>query len=135
MESEEDLSIQNSIRDTWSLIDYDYYANVVKLNLAVLCNIAGAPPPPSSPIITPMADPGTYLLSWTPSSGAAGYAISFRPIDSDEYPPFHFVEANQTSNAILTGLDPSLTYAVSMAAISNNGRLSYFSPETIITPD
>jgi hypothetical protein len=132
MESEEDLSIQNSVLDTWSLIDYDYFANVVKLNLAVACNIIGAPPPPPPPIITPMADPGTYLLSWMPSSGADGYAVSFRPIDSPNYPPFHFVEANPTSNAILTGLDPSLTYAVSMAAISSNGRLSYFSPETII---
>lgn len=132
MESEEDLSIQNSIRDTWSLIDYDYFASVVKLNLAAICNMVGAPRPPSSPIISPMADPGTYLLSWSPSPGAAGYAVSFRPIDSAEYPPFHFVEANPTSSAILTGLDPGLTYAVSMAAISNNGRLSYFSPETML---
>ncbi len=134
MESEEDLSIQNSIRDTWSLIDYNYFANIVKLNLAVLCNVAGAPPPPPIPIISPMADPGTFLLNWSPSPDAAGYAISFRPVGSDDYPPFQFVGADQTGSVVLSGLDPGITYAVSISAIGNSGRFSYFSPEALTVP-
>lgn len=129
IESEEDLDIQNSTRDTWSLIDYDYFANVVKLNLSVLCNMIGAPPPPPTPIIAPMADPGSFLLSWIPSPEAAGYAVSFRPLGSGEYPPFRFISANQTSNVVLSGFDPNTTYAISIAAVGDNGRLGYFSPE------
>ena len=131
MESEEDLSIQNSTRDTWSLIDYSYFANVVKLNLAVLCNIAGAPPPPPVPIISPRADPGTFLLSWTPSPEAAGYAISFRPVGSSDYPPFRYVGADRTGNVVLDGFDPDTTYAASVSAIGKSGRYSYFSPEAM----
>lgn len=134
MESEEDLDIQNSTLDTWSLIDYDYFAKLVKLNLAVLCNMIGAPPPPPTPIISPMADPGSFLLSWVPSLDAAGYAVSFRPVGSGDYPPFRFIKANQTSNVVLTGFEPDTTYAISIAAVGNNGRLGYFSPEVITDP-
>jgi hypothetical protein len=34
----------------------------------------------------------------------------------------------------LTGFDPNTTYAVSLAALDGNGRVSLFSPETIVTP-
>jgi hypothetical protein len=135
IESEEDLTIQNSARDTWSLIDYDYFAQIVQLNLSVLCNMIGAPPPPPAPLVAPMADPGAFILSWQAEPEAGGYAISFRPLNSDDYPPFRFVSANQTGNVVLTGLDPDTTYAVSIAAIGSNGRLGAFSPELIVGPD
>jgi hypothetical protein len=135
IESEEDLDIQNSTRDTWSLIDYEYFSKIVKLNLATLCNMIGAPPPPPQPIVVEMADPGSFMLNWTASPEAEGYAVLFRPLGSENYPPFRFVKANQTSNIVLTGLDPDVTYAISIAAISGNGRLGYFSPEFIIGSD
>lgn len=135
IESEEDLDIQNSTRDTWELIDYDYFAQIVKLNLSVLCNMIGAPPPPPTPLVVKMADPSAFMLSWTATPEAEGYAIAFRPIGSEDYPPFRFVNASQTSNVVLTGLDPEMTYAVSVAAIDGNGRLGYFSPEMIVNPD
>lgn len=134
IESEEDPSIQNSARDTWSLIDYDYFAQIVQLNLAVLCNMIGAPPPPPAPLVAPMADPGAFILSWQAEPQAGGYAVSFRPLNSDDYPPFRFVSANQTGNVVLTGLDPATTYAVSIAAIGSNGRLGAFSSELIVGP-
>ncbi len=135
IESEEDLSIQNSVRDTWSLIDYDYLAKVVKLNLAVLCNMIGAPPPPPQPLVAKMADPGSFILSWVASPQAAGYAVSLRPLNSEGYPPFRFVKANQTSNVVLTGFDGDTIYAISVAAVGGDNRLGYFSPELIINPD
>lgn len=63
IESEEDLSIQNSRRDTWSLIDYDYFRKIVQLNLVTLTNIAGTPPPPSPPTVAAMSDSGRYLIT------------------------------------------------------------------------
>lgn len=132
IESEEDLDIQNSILDRWDLIDYDYLEQVVQLNLAVFCNMAGGPPPPAPPIIAPMAQAGSYVMNWDFAPEAAGYAISFRPIGSDGYPPFRFVSADETGNVVLTGLDPEITYAVSLAAVDIGGRLGYFSPEVMI---
>ena len=135
IESEEDLSIQNSARDIWSLIDYDYFAQIVQLNLSVLCNMIGAPPPPPAPLVAEMANPGSFILSWQAEPEAQGYAVSFRPLNSDDYPPFRFIGTAQTGNVVLTGFDPILTYAVSIAAIGSSGRLGSFSPEIIVGPD
>ena len=58
MESEEDPDLLNSMRDTWSLIDYAYHQKIVQLNIAFLANAAGAPPPPVQPTIVSLAEPG-----------------------------------------------------------------------------
>lgn len=133
-ESQEDPNRQHNARDTWDGIDFDYLRQVVQLNLSVLANMAGAPPPPPSPIIAPMSAPGDYILSWNPDSLAAGYAISFRPQGATSYPPFRLVSRQQAGNVAITGLDPATTYYVSIAALDENGRLSLFSPETAIGP-
>jgi hypothetical protein len=132
MESEEDYDLVNSILDTWSLIDYSYHQKAVQLNVAVVANAAGAPPPPVSPTIVPMADPGAYLLTWPVDPSAAGYAISFRPINSASFAPFRYVRANMAGNVVLTGFDPTETYAASIAALDENGRLGIFTPEVIV---
>ncbi len=134
MESEEDPDLVNSILDTWSLIDYSYLQKAVQTNIAVIANAAGAPPPPVVPTIVPMADPGTYLLTWPVDPRAAGYAISFRPVNSSSYAPFRFVRAHMAGNVVLTGYDPSVTYAVSIAGLDANGRLGIFTPEIIVGP-
>jgi hypothetical protein len=81
-----------------------------------------------------MADPGAYLLTWPVEPDVAGYAISFRPIDSTLYAPFRFVRANMAGNVVLTGFDPSNTYAVSIAALGENGSLGLFTPEIVVGP-
>ena len=128
IESEEDPDLINSLLDTWSLIDYNYHQKVVQLNVAVIANAAGAPAPPLTPTIVPMADPGAYLLNWPVEEGVAGYAISFRPLNSTQYVPFRFVRAEMAGNVVLTGFDPAMTYDVSIAALDENGRLGIFSP-------
>jgi hypothetical protein len=79
-----------------------------------------------------MADPGGIILSWNPDPLAAGYAISFRPLGAEDYPPFRFVSGNQAGNVAITGLDTSIPYAVSIAAISPSGLIGKFSPEIIL---
>jgi hypothetical protein len=81
-----------------------------------------------------MADPGAYILTWAPDPQAAGYAISFRPVGSIDFAPFFYVSAGQAGNVALTGLDPQISYAVSLAAIDSGGRISGFSPEIIAGP-
>ena len=133
-ESEEDRDRQHSGLDTTDQIDFDYLRQVAKLNLAVVANLIGAPPPPPIPTIAPMAEPGAYIISWLPDPLAAGYAFSFRPAGLDELPPFRYVSAGEAGNVALTGLDGQTTYAVSLAAIDGRGRISLFSPEVIIGP-
>lgn len=131
-ESVEDPDLLNSPRDVWDQIDYGFLQNVTQLNVAVVANAIGAPSMPTPPTIAPMANPGSFILTWVPDPQAAGYALSFRPSDSPDYAPFRFVNANQAGNIVLTGFDPTVTYATSMAALSQTGRISLFSPETLL---
>lgn len=134
IESEEDLSIQNSRRDTWSLIDYDYFRKIVQLNLVALTNMACAPPPPV-PIVAPMSDPGSFLVTWTTDPGADGYAILVRPLGMERFPPFRFVSSAQAGNVVLSGFDSQTSYGISIAALNERGCLGIFSsPEIIIEP-
>ncbi len=133
-ESEEDPSLLNSVKDSWELIDYAYLQQVTQANVAVVANAIGAPAMPAPPTIAPMADPGSYILTWPPDPTAAGYIISFRPVEAAEFVPFRFVGINQAGNVALTGYDPNVTYAVSLAALAENGRISLFSPERLVGP-
>jgi hypothetical protein len=134
-ESIEDPDLVNSVHDTWSLIDYSYLEQVVRLNVAVTANMLGAPPRPQAPVVQTTEALGTYQLSWPVAEEAAGYAISFRPIEEPSHQAFHFVKAEQAGNVALTGMDPEVNYSVSVSALDENGRLSYFSPEIIVGPD
>jgi len=134
IESVEDLKIQNSTRDTWSLIDYNYFRQIVQLNLATLANMACAPSPAA--IAEPLAEPGTFKIAWVPEQGVAGYAISVRPLGVERFEPFHFVSAEQAGNIVLSGYESDTGYAISIAALNTRGCLGAFSsPEIIIQPD
>ncbi len=131
IESEENRDHQHNGLDTSEKLDYNYLRQVVQMNVAVAANIAGAPARPAAPTVMPTGEPGNFSITWAPDTTAAGYAISFRPVNVDAYPPFRFVNGRQAGNVVLTGLDPSTTYAVSIAALDGNGRISLFSPEVI----
>jgi hypothetical protein len=82
-----------------------------------------------------MADAGSYIITWPPDPRAAAYAISFRPVGVPEFTaPFHYVSGPDAGNVALTGLDPIVTYAVSLAALDNGGKISAFSAEVIVGP-
>lgn len=133
-EMNEDSTVQHTSRDTFERLNYDYMAQITRLNLVALANLAGAPPRPAPPTLAPMADPGAYLLAWEKDDAAAGYVLSFRRPGIMHYEAFYYVTAEQAGNIALNGLDPQATYAFSMAALSPTGRLSGFSPETILGP-
>ncbi len=133
-EAVEDFNSQHNAFDTPEKIDYAYLRQVTQLNLVTVANIIGAPPPPTTLTVAPMANAGSYLLTWVRDGQAVGYAISLRPLGSADYAPFHFVSASQAGNVALTGLDPAATYAVSMAAVGVDGRIGLFSPEILVSP-
>ena len=131
-ESEEDPDVQHTVRDTADRLDYDYLAQVTALNVAVLANMAGGPPPPRSPAVASMAEEGAYLLSWMPDGRAAGYAIIFRPIAGGES-VIRLLSGGEVGNVAITGMDPSFSYGISLAPIDEEGRVGRFSEE-VVTP-
>ncbi len=131
-ESQEDPNLQHNSADVSSTLDFNYLRQVTQLAVAVAATAAGAPTRPSAPTIAAMSEPGAYLISWLPDPNAAGYAISFRPVNSETYPTFSYVNSEQSGNVALTNLAPGVSYAVSMAALNRNGRISFFSPEVVI---
>ncbi|MEM7331306.1 MAG: M20/M25/M40 family metallo-hydrolase [Chloroflexota bacterium] len=133
-ESIEDPDVQHNALDTSNLIDYDYLVKATQLNFITAAHMVGGPPRPVSPAWAPMADPGGYILTWPVDDLAAGYAMSFRVAGDPNYPPFRFVAAEEAGNVAITGLDPNVSYLVSIAAISDTGRMGLFSPEIIVGP-
>jgi Zn-dependent M28 family amino/carboxypeptidase len=134
-ESIEDISVQHTGLDRSELLDYNYLRQVAQLNLVTAANLAGSPPSPPIPVITPMADAGSYIITWPPDPQTAAYAISFRPVGVPRYTaPFYYVSGIEAGNVALPGLDPIVTYAVSLAALDNDGKISAFSAEVIVGP-
>lgn len=134
-ESVEDYSVQHTAADTADRLDYDYLTKVAQFNLAAITSMAGAPPRPPAPVVTAMADPGSFILAWATEPTAVGYALSFRPVGTSQYPILRFLNREDAGNVAITGLDPSVTYAISLAALDASGRLSLFSyPEVIVGP-
>ncbi|HSM55698.1 MAG TPA: M20/M25/M40 family metallo-hydrolase [Candidatus Sulfomarinibacteraceae bacterium] len=130
-ESVEDFSAQHNEQDTSDKIDYEYLVQVTRLNVAALANLAGAPPLPPPPTAAEMADEGSYLLTWPVDERAAGYAVAARPVGSHDV-EMRFIGIEEAGNVAITGLDPSVTYNISLAALDERGRISFFSPEIII---
>jgi hypothetical protein len=60
--------------------------------------------------------------------------VAYRRLGSDTFEPFYYVAGADMGNVVFNELDPLLHYAVSLAAIDANGRISYFSPEIVISP-
>ncbi len=133
-QSVEDQELVNSRRDTWTRVDYSYLQSVVQLNVAVAANLATAPAPPELPVILAGEAPGSFLIRWRIQPEAAAYAFSFRPVESAELPPFRFVRAIEAGTVMFTGLDPFASYGVSLAMVSETGRLGRFTPEVLIEP-
>lgn len=133
-ESQEDPNQQHNSSDSSGTLDYNYLLQVTQLSVVVVANMAGAPARPVAPTLAAMAEPGTYIVSWLPDAQAAGYALSFRPAASDEYPEFHYVNLEQSGSVALTNIDPTINYAVSIAALNRNGRISLFSQEILVGP-
>ena len=133
MESQEDLYIQNSRRDTWSLIDYDYYKQIVQLNLATIANMACAPSPAA--IAAPLSDPGLFPFRFPGFLKKVwrGMRSPVRPLGAERFTPFRFVSAEQAGNVVSSGYESQAGYAISIAAINDRGWLGAFSsPEIIV---
>lgn len=129
-ESQEDVNVNHTDEDTAERLDYNYLIQVTRLTVAATGNMAGAPALPPAPAVAPMADEGSYLLSWSTDPRAAGYAVSFRPVQSEER-VLRYINASEAGNVVINGLDPGVAYAISLAPLDAFGRLGLFSEEAV----
>lgn len=73
--------------DLPAFVDYDYLANVARLNAATLASLASAPAPPANVRIEAQKLENGSTLMWeaSPDGRAAGYEVLWRPTTSPDW--------------------------------------------------
>jgi len=66
-------------------VNFDYVAQVARLNAATLASLASAPAPPAGvKMLTKKLENDTNL-TWEPSAGATGYEVVWRATSSPDW--------------------------------------------------
>ena len=83
----QNLRTENGIEygDLPKFVDFDYVANVARLNAAVLASLASAPTAPKNVRVLTRQLENDTTLTWDEVPGAAGYEIVWRPTTSSEW--------------------------------------------------
>jgi Zn-dependent M28 family amino/carboxypeptidase len=82
--------------DTIEGVDFPYLAKVTALNMAVIRELASAPPPPDKVTIKGAVSADT-TVAWEPVAGAAGYRVRWRLADRPDWTDHKDVPAAATS--------------------------------------
>jgi hypothetical protein len=82
--------------DTLEGVDFPYLARVTALNMAVIRELASAPPPPDKVTIKGALSADT-TVAWEPVPGAAGYRVRWRLADRPDWTHHKDAPANETS--------------------------------------
>ncbi len=130
--SVEDLRRQHSGADTADVLDNDYHAEVVRLNVALVATLALAPPPPSSaPTVSSAVDgSGNLRIDWlqTAHPGVAGHWVGVRQVGSQTYSLLLWAAAENGID-IAAADRPQGPIAVGLAASDGRGHMGLFGPE------
>ncbi len=99
----QDLRVENGVRygDTIEFVDFDYLAQVTRLNLVTLAALANAPAPPKGVRIAGAVTPNT-TLSWQPQPDAAGYRVWWRDTTEPQWKYSRYVAADAAQPDRLT---------------------------------
>ena len=75
----QDLRVEDGVHygDVLEGVDFDYLAQVTRLNVVTMAALASAPAPPADVTIEGAVSPDT-TVSWSPVPGAAGYRVWWR---------------------------------------------------------
>ncbi len=99
----QDTRVENGVRygDTIEFVDFDYLAQVTRLNLVTLAAMANAPAPPKGVSIEGAVTPNT-TLRWQAQPGAAGYRVWWRATTDPQWKYSRYVAADAAQPARLT---------------------------------
>jgi Peptidase family M28 len=107
--------------DTVERMDFAYLAKVTTLNIAVLRDLAAAPPAPASATLGGAVSVDT-IVKWTPVRDAASYRIRWRRADRTDWEQTRDV-ANSVTEATLNGVIVDDNF-VGVSALSKDGAES-----------
>ncbi len=82
--------------DLPKFVDYDYVANVARLNAATLASLASAPAPPGRVRLVTKELENDSKIQWEPAAGAAAYEVLWRLTSEPAFPPKNTVRTPQT---------------------------------------
>jgi len=120
IEGVETDKLHHTAGDVIERIHFPYHARVVRADIALLGNLASAPPTPTG--LELAKDGDAVIARWNPVEGAAWYMAAGR-LESLE---FHsLMEIGKTEMRLVRG--ELLSFCV--AAVDVRGRISLFSPE------
>ena len=82
------LRTENGIEygDLPKFVDFDYVANVARLNAATLASLASSPAPPSDVHILTKGLENDSKIQWKPAPGATAYEVLWRKTTDADFP-------------------------------------------------
>src|SRR5690348_757490 len=115
----QDIRVENGIHygDTIDHVDFDYLANVTRVNALTMAAMASAPMPPQDVTIKGAVTYDT-TVSWKPSPGAATYKVWWRETTAPQWQHSH--DAGGATSAVLKGVNID-DYFFGVSAISKDG--------------
>ncbi|NII11276.1 M28 family peptidase [Oleiagrimonas sp. C23AA] len=118
----QDLRTEHGIHygDVIDGVDFDYLAQVTRLNLISMAAMAWAPAPPTDVSIKGAVEPDTHI-HWTASPGAAGYRVWWRQTTAPQWQHHRWV-GNATQATLKDIVIDNSFFGVS--AVSANGFAS-----------
>jgi hypothetical protein len=82
------LRTENGIEfgDLLKFVDFDYVANVARLNAATLASLASSPAPPSNVHVLTKGLENDSKIEWKPAPGATAYEVLWRKTTDADFP-------------------------------------------------
>jgi hypothetical protein len=106
--------------DLPKFVNFDYVANVARLNAATLASLASAPAPPSNVRLVTVTLENDSTLKWAPSHGAAAYEVVWRATSAPEWE--HAQRVGNLTTATIQLSKDNVIFAV--RAVDNEGHRS-----------
>jgi hypothetical protein len=82
--------------DLPKFVDFNYVANVARLNAATLATLASSPAPPSKVHLMTKELENDSKIEWAASPGAAAYDVSWRKTTDADFPPENSTRVTDT---------------------------------------
>src|SRR5689334_14864175 len=82
--------------DLPKFVDFDYVANVARLNAATLASLASSPAPPSDVHLLTKQLENDSKIQWKPAAGATGYEVLWRKTSDADFPEENSLQTAET---------------------------------------
>jgi hypothetical protein len=91
------LRTENGIEygDLLKFVDFDYVANVARLNAATLASLASSPAPPSDVHILTKGLENDSKIEWKPAPGATAYEVLWRKTTDADFPEENLMQTTE----------------------------------------